>query len=325
MKKGSSSPRRPRQARARRPARHRKEPLPQAVLQVPPDDPEAEQKVKRLMRNASFIRADRDPDFLQRDELRPTRLLLEYLKPELGLRDAGIESTIAVFGGTRVMEPTIAKRNLMKAKAALKKKPQDLELKRKLSVAKQMMNNAPYYDIAREFARLISSCDLIMGKNKPVIITGGGPGIMEAANRGAYDVGAKSVGLSISLPHEQYPNPYITPGLCFEFRYFALRKMHFLKRAKALVAFPGGFGTLDELFVTLTLIQTRSVELIPVVLVGKKFWKATFNADYLAAEGVISPEDVQLFAYAETAQEIIDHISAWHENENQNSDTNNDR
>ncbi len=324
MKKGSSSPRRPRQARARRPARHRKEPLPQAILQVPPDDPGAEQRVKRLMRNSSFIRADKDPDFLQRDELRSTRLLLEYLKPELGLRDAGVESAIVVFGGTRIMEPAVAKRNLMKAKAALKKKPQDLELKRKLSVAKRMMNNAPYYDVAREFARLASSSERIAGITKFIIMTGGGPGIMEAANRGADDVGAKSVGLSISLPHEQYPNPYVTPGLCFEFRYFALRKLHFLKRAKALVAFPGGFGTLDELFVTLTLIQTRSIELIPVVLVGKKFWKNTFNADHLAAEGLISPEDVQLYAYAETAQEILDHITTWYENETHNSEKNND-
>jgi uncharacterized protein (TIGR00730 family) len=272
------------------------------------------------MRHESFIRADRDPDFLQRDELRPTRLLLEYLKSELGLRDAGVESTIAIFGGTRIMEPAVAKRNLIKARAELKKKPQDTELKRKLSIAKRRMKTAPYYDVAREFAGLVSNSGTIAGKNKLVVVTGGGPGIMEAANRGAYDVGAKSVGLSISLPHEQYPNPYITPGLCFEFRYFALRKMHFLKRAKALVAFPGGFGTLDELFVTLTLIQTRSVELIPVILVGKKFWKSTFNADHLAAEGVISPEDVQLFAYAETAQEILDHIVAWYENSDTSSD-----
>jgi uncharacterized protein (TIGR00730 family) len=286
---------------------------------VPPDDPKAEQRVKRLMRNSSFIRADKDPDLLQRDELRPTRLLLEYLKPELGLQDAGIESTIVVFGGTRIMEPAVAKRNLMKAKAALKKQPQDIECKRRLSVAKRLMKTAPYYDVAREFAGLVSGSQQIAGIKKCVIMTGGGPGIMEAANRGAFDVGAKSAGLSISLPHEQYPNPYVTPGLCFEFRYFALRKMHFLKRAKALVAFPGGFGTLDELFVTLTLIQTRTVEPIPVVLVGETFWKATFNADHLAAEGLISPEDVQLFAYAETAQEIIDHITAWYKNEKRNS------
>ncbi|MFH1756194.1 MAG: LOG family protein, partial [Candidatus Latescibacterota bacterium] len=253
MKKSVSSSRRPRKARARRPAAHRKEPLPQTVLQVPPDDPEAEQRVKRLMRSQSFLRADLDTAFLQKNELRPTRLLLEYLKPELGLQEAGVESAIVIFGGTRIMEPAVAKRQLMKARAALKKHPKDPGLKRSVATAKRMTASAPYYDIAREFARIASSTLEIAGEKGFAIITGGGPGIMEAANRGAFDNKAKSVGLSIALPHEQYPNPYITPGLCFEFRYFALRKMHFLRRAKALVAFPGGFGTLDELFVTLTL------------------------------------------------------------------------
>jgi len=323
MKKGSSPTRRRRQAGARRPAIHRKEPLPQAILRVPPDDPEAEQRVKRLMRNASFIRADRDLDFLQRDELRPARLLLEYMKPELGLTDAGVESTIVVFGGTRIMETTVAKRNLLRARVEFKKKPRSLELKRKLDVAKQLMKSASYYDVAREFARMVSATEGIAGINKLIIMTGGGPGIMEAANRGAYDVGAKSAGLSISLPHEQFPNPYITPDLCFEFRYFALRKMHFVKRAKALVAFPGGFGTMDELFETLTLIQTRTVDPIPVVLVGRKFWKSVFNVDHLAAEGLISPEDVHLFTYAETARNIVDHITSWYKNEARNSNTGN--
>jgi uncharacterized protein (TIGR00730 family) len=144
-------------------------------------------------------------------------------------------------------------------------------------------------------------------------VTGGGPGIMEAANRGAHDVGAKSVGLNITLPHEQFPNPYITPELCFQFRYFALRKLHFMLRARALVAFPGGYGTLDELFETLCLIQTRKVEPLPVVLVGEQYWRRVFDAEFLAAEGVIDPEDVELFRFAETADEIWKGICAWYE------------
>lgn len=143
-------------------------------------------------------------------------------------------------------------------------------------------------------------------------MTGGGPGIMEAANRGAYDVGAKSIGLNIHLPHEQYPNPYITPDLCFRFHYFAVRKLHFLRRAKALVAFPGGYGTLDELFETLTLVQTRTIKPVPVVLVGESYWRQAINVDFLVDEGVIDPEDRELFWFAETAQEIWDDIQHWH-------------
>jgi uncharacterized protein (TIGR00730 family) len=146
-----------------------------------------------------------------------------------------------------------------------------------------------------------------------VIMTGGGPGIMEAANRGAYDVGAKSIGLNIHLPHEQYPNPYITPDLCFRFHYFALRKLHFLLRAKALVAFPGGYGTFDELFETLTLVQTRTIQPVPIVLVGERYWRRAVDIDFLVDEGVIDPEDRELFWFAETAQEVWDGILSWHE------------
>ncbi len=298
-----------------RPSGRRQVPLPQAVFAVPPDDPGAEKRVRALLQNSSYKRADRDTDFLQRDELRPARLMLEYLKPELILQEQGIKSTIVVYGGTRIVEPAVAKQELIKTQAALDQNPDDSELQRQAAVARRVMAKAKYYDVAREFSQLVSQTSQISGDYEFVIITGGGPGIMEAANRGAFDIEAKSVGLSIALPHEQFPNSYITPELCFEFRYFALRKMHFLKRAKALVAFPGGYGTLDELFETLTLIQTRTVEPMPVVLVNEEFWKGTFNAEYLADEGVIAPEDVNLFVYADTAEEIWHHIITWHMDE----------
>ncbi len=312
MKRKSPPSRRRRKPHPKRPGGRRKEPLPQAVLRLPHDDPGAEQRVRDILKHPSYLRVDKDPNFLQRDELRPARLMLEFLKPELILNEEGIKSTIVVFGGTRIVEPAIAVRDLKRAEAELLKNPDDPELRRRFSVAERIMAKAHYYDVAREFTRLVSKTCQISGKYEFVVVTGGGPGIMEAANRGAYDVEAKSAGLCIALPHEQYPNAYITPKLCFEFRYFALRKMHFLKRAKALVAFPGGFGTLDELFETLTLIQTRTVDPMPVVLVGEEFWKGTFDAEYLAAEGVISPEDVNLFVFADTAEEIWHHIMSWH-------------
>ncbi|NNE07013.1 MAG: LOG family protein, partial [Gemmatimonadetes bacterium] len=248
---------------------------------------------------------------LQRDEMRGTRLLLEYRKPEIRLLEHGIESTIVIFGGTRIIEEARAKEKLARAEAALAEQPNDRERQYAAEVAKRVLKKTKYYDVAREFARLVSSTCQLAGDCNLVVVTGGGPGIMEAGNRGASDVGAKSVGLNIELPMEQYPNSFITPGLCFQFHYFALRKMHFLKRAKAMVAFPGGYGTMDELFETLTLVQTRTIEPIPIVLVGEDFWRATFSAEHLAREGVISPEDRDIFAYAETADEIWKHIVDW--------------
>jgi uncharacterized protein (TIGR00730 family) len=166
--------------------------------------------------------------------------------------------------------------------------------------------------VARAFGRLIAALPTRPHGERVAVMTGGGPGLMEAANRGAWEGGATSIGLNITLPHEQFPNPYITDGLCFRFHYFALRKLHFLHRARALVAFPGGYGTLDELFETLTLIQTRKIAPLPVVLVGRSFWRRAVDFDFLAAEGVIDPEDLELFAFAETAEEIYAHISGWH-------------
>ena len=250
-----------RKAKKRRPTFtdvRRREDLPEAILQVPPDDPGAEERVRALMRSPVYTRADHDVDFLQQDVARPVRLLLEYMKPDLEMDSQKVESTIVVFGGTRIVEPAVAATRLEAAEASLAEAPDDPERRRRVEVARRIVAKAPYYDVAREFTALVSRVCKAEERHRFLVVTGGGPGIMEAANRGAFDAGAKSAGLNIDLPHEQYPNPYVDPGLCFRFRYFAIRKMHFLKRAKALVAFPGGYGTLDELFETLTLVQTRT-------------------------------------------------------------------
>jgi len=252
---------------------------------------------------SAYRRADSDSDFLQRDELRAVRLQLEWFKPELIQQDEGIESTIVVFGSARLLEPEAAKAKLLIAEEELAQSPSDPEKKRALTIANNHLSLSPYYQEAREFARLVSASCQIDGNCQYVIITGGGPGIMEAANRGAADVGAKSIGLNIALPYEQSPNPYITPNLCFQFRYFALRKMHFLNRAKALVVFPGGFGTMDELFETLTLIQTGKVRDVSVVLIGKAYWEDLINWKKFVECGLINPDDLSLFNYAETAAE----------------------
>lgn len=261
-----------------------------------------------ILASSSYIPADRDTEFMQREELRPLRLGLELLKPEIIQREQGIESTIVVFGSARLREPAEAESVLRQAEREAAAHPDDPVRQRQVAIATRQCGLSKYYAVAREFARLVSSSCQIDGRCDYVIVTGGGPGIMEAANRGASDVRAKSIGLNITLPHEQYPNPYITPELCFQFRYFALRKMHFLIRAKALVAFPGGFGTLDELFETLTLIQTRKVSGVSVVLVGRAFWDRLINWEFLVEEGLISPADRELFHYAETAQQAWDFI-----------------
>ncbi len=251
----------------------------------------------------SYIPADRDPDFLQRDELRSVRIGLELLKPELIQREQGVQSTIVVFGSARLHEPAAARETLRQAEEAAARTPDDSACQQKVAIARRQLELSAYYEVAREFSRLVSSTCQVDGRCDYVIVTGGGPGIMEAANRGAADAQAKSIGLNITLPHEQHPNPYITPALSFQFRYFAIRKMHFLIRAKALVAFPGGFGTLDELFETLTLLQTGKTQNVMVVLVGRAFWDRLINWHWLVDNGLISEEDLTLFHYAETAQE----------------------
>jgi uncharacterized protein (TIGR00730 family) len=256
----------------------------------------------------SYIPADKDTEFLQREELRPIRIGLELLKPELIQREQGIQSTIVVFGSARLQESAAAKHALRMAEEEAARTPNDPTCQQMVAVARRQLALSKYYDVAREFSRLVSSTCQVDGRCDYVIVTGGGPGIMEAANRGADDVKAKSIGLNITLPHEQRPNPYITPELCFQFRYFAMRKMHFLIRAKALVAFPGGFGTLDELFETLTLLQTGKTENVMVVLVGRDFWERLINWQLLVENGLIGQEDLRLFHYAETAQEAWDLI-----------------
>jgi uncharacterized protein (TIGR00730 family) len=218
-----------------------------------------------------------------------------------------------VFGGTRICEPAAAHRKVEALSALLAADPSNLELARRLAIAERICAKSHYYDVAREFGRLVGAANHGARQHHTVIVTGGGPGIMEAANRGAFDVAAKSVGLNISLPHEQYPNPYVTPELCLSFHYFALRKLHFLLRAKALVAFPGGYGTFDELFEVLTLVQTRTIRPIPVVLVGEDYWRRAIDFNFLVDEGVIDPEDRDLFWFAETAQEIWSGILHWHD------------
>ena len=241
------------------------------------------------------------------------RLQIDYLKPELLLREHEIEQAIVVFGSTRICEPAAALRKVWELRALLDVDKNNDELRRQLAVAKRIQAKSRYYEVAREFGRLVATANEGAGKSHTAIMTGGGPGMMEAANRGAFDVGAKSVGLNISLPNEQYPNPYVTPELCFSFHYFALRKLHLLLRAKALVAFPGGYGTLDELFEVLTLIQTRKIKPIPVVLVGEAYWRRAVDIDFLVDEGVIDSEDRELFWFAETALEIWNGILRWHD------------
>ena len=240
-------------------------------------------------RSTAYRLAFDDTDFLCRDELRPVRLQLELLKPEMLMSEYGVESTVVLFGGARIPEPSRKDTARTETLAELSK----------------------YYDEAREFARLITLRSKANGNRHDVIVTGGGPGVMEAGNRGAADAGGVSVGLNIVLPHEQAPNEYVTPDLCFNFHYFGIRKMHFLMRAKALAVFPGGFGTLDEMFETLTLIQTGRMEQIPVLLFGEAFWRKIINWEALAEAGTISDEDLKLFRFVETAEQAVAAIDAW--------------
>ena len=287
-------------------------PLPWQQHKSVSDDPEALRRVEAIMEHANYIQADHDEAFLQRDEARGIRLELDYLKPQLLLECHGIEHTIVVFGSTRIYEAAEASRRLAELEAS--EPIMDAAAYAKAHrIARQRLAKSHYYDTARAFGRIVGNAGNGPEDNRVTLMTGGGPGIMEAANRGAFDVGAVSIGLNITLPHEQYPNPYITPELCFQFHYFAIRKLHFMHRARALVIFPGGFGTLDETFETLTLIQTRKVAPLPIVLVGESFWANIINFEALIEEGVIDERDVDLFVYAETAETIWETILQWHQ------------
>jgi len=275
------------------------------------DDPGAYERVNAILENPHYLPADRDSDFLRKDEVRGVRLEVDYLKPELLMRQYGIEHTIVVFGSTRIVEAAEAKRKIEHLEEA-QKRSNDPSLEKELRIAKRILDKSIYYDMARTFGSLVGRCGRGADDTRITLMTGGGPGIMEAANRGAFDVGAKSIGLNITLPHEQYPNPYITPELCFQFHYFAIRKLHFLRRAKALVIFPGGFGTFDESFGVLTLVETRKMDPLPIIFVGEDYWRKMLNFDMFVEEGVIDPEDLNMFKFAESAEEAWEMILQWH-------------
>ena len=241
-------------------------------------------------RSSAYRLAFADPDFLCREELRPVRLQLELLKPEMLMTEYGITSTVVLFGGARIPEPS------MKASAR----------------TETLANLSTFYDEARTFARIITERSLADGKGENIVVTGGGPGVMEAGNRGAEDAGGVSIGLNIVLPHEQAPNEYVTPDLAFNFHYFGIRKMHFLMRAAAIAVFPGGFGTMDELFETLTLIQTGRMQRVPFLMFGRAFWEKIIDWSALADAGTISADDLDLFRFVETAEQAVDAIDNWH-------------
>ena len=278
------------------------------------EDKEVNKRLDAIMNHHSYELAYLDETFIRREDLRPLRLELELLKPEMLIDEAGIESTVVVFGGTQIAPKDVAEERLSAAEAAIAKTPDDEAAKRELFLAQRVMSKSRYYEECREFARIVTEYNLNDGEQGEYIVkTGGGPGIMEAGNRGAFDAGGKSMALNITLPFEQTPNSYITPGLGFQFNYFAIRKMHFLLRAKALVCFPGGFGTLDELFTALTLKQTGRMQDIPIILYSKEYWDGIINFQFLADEGVIQDRHMKLFQYSETPEETWQIIKDFHQ------------
>ncbi len=262
----------------------------------PPGDYDSPQSAYRL--------AFTDTDFLLREDMRPIRMQLELLKPELVQNELGIKATIVMFGSARIPSDETARAALAQAKLG----GDEALIKR----AEVQLSMSRYYEEARRFAHIVTKAS--MERTNPIyVVTGGGPGIMEAGNRGAYEAGGKSIGLNIVLPHEQRPNPYITPELCFQFHYFALRKMHFLMRSVALVCFPGGFGTLDELFETMTLIQTGKCRRRPILMFGREFWTRLINFELLIETGMISPGDEELFHFVESAEEAWELLAREYE------------
>ena len=256
---------------------------------------------KSRMDNPSYRLAYADNDFILRDDLRAIRLQLEWLKPDIVLEEYDIHSTVVIFGGARFSDPGTKQAGNAPTLGG-----------KDDGGPKGGLGNSRFYQEARRLAQKITQLSIEHEGKEFVVVTGGGPGIMEAANRGASDVGGRSIGLNIVLPYEQKPNPYITPDLCFQFHYFAVRKMHFLKRARGLVAFPGGFGTLDELFETLTLIQTRKIKPVPVILVGIEYWKRLIDFDFLIEQGAISSDDVKLIHWADSAEEAFEYLeTCW--------------
>lgn len=283
-------------------------------MNYPPEEQKQRSELQeKLLKAPAYRLAFEDTALLGKDELRPLRLQMELYKAEMAQQEQQVRSTVVVFGSARTLPPNIAQEKLNAAQRALEASPEDPLLKAEVTTSKKQVEQSHYYQVAREFSKIVSTTCQCDGECDYVVVTGGGPGIMEAGNRGAFDVNAKSIGLNIELPFEQAPNPYVTPELCFNFQYFAIRKMHFLMRARALVAFPGGYGTMDELFESMTLIQTGKSPKIPIVLVGKNFWTRVFNLEVLAEEGVISPHDLDLVTYAETPEDIWDAIENYYQ------------
>jgi uncharacterized protein (TIGR00730 family) len=269
-------------------------------------------QIKTIINDPSYEIAEEDKNFIYSNEARGVRLQLDYLKAEVKMQKQGIDHTIVVFGSARIVEFDTAMKELKKIEKELEDSPHSESLLSALKRAESMVRKSIYYDEAREFGKLVGKSGKSPEDAHVTLMTGGGPGIMEAANRGASDVGAKSIGLNIELAHEQYPNAYITPELCFQFRYFAMRKLHFIQRAKALVVFPGGFGTMDELFEILTLIQTKKTPPIPVILLGKEYWNRMIDFEFLHEEDAIEPQDLDVVTYVDNAEEAWKAILQWH-------------
>ncbi len=270
------------------------------------DQTELEAMQQAIMQGSAYRLAQDDPEFLAGDELRPVRLQLEMFKPEHDLRAQGINSTVVVFGSARVMSRAQAQAALTEAESRLGAGDMsDPVPAKRLAEARRQLAYSQYYEEARRFSHLVSTRFQQAGRRDFVVVTGGGPGIMEAANRGAYEAGARSIGLNITLPREQKPNPYISPELAFRFHYFALRKMHFMMRARAMVAFPGGFGTLDELFDVLTLVQTGKMPRIPILLVGSAFWRRVCDLEFLVEQGMLDARDAELVTIVEDADQAV--------------------
>ncbi|VWC60544.1 TIGR00730 family Rossman fold protein [Burkholderia lata] len=258
------------------------------------------------------IWADEDTTLLKRPGMRGLRLQFDYWKAEERLQQERIGHAIVVYGSTRMVAPAEAHALLGEASRALAERPHDARRRRAVAAASRLVKYSVYYRVAREFGRIVGRADRRTRTARLAVITGGGPGIMEAANRGAYESGAPSIGLNIELPREQAPNPYVTPALCFRFHYFAIRKLHLLERAKAAVFFPGGYGTFDELFEVLTLLQTRKIAPLPVILVGEAYWRRAVDFAFLADDGMIDRSDLDLFVYCESAQDIWHAIGGWY-------------
>jgi len=279
--------------------------IPQRIFPKAKDDAAAAAQAQHVLPQTSdpaYRLAYQDPDFLLRDDLRPVRFQLELMKPEVLLEEAAIGSTFVFYGSARIPSPERADMVVAAAKTDTQRR-----------IAERLKAKSHYYDVARELARMASQAPQSPdGKRQFVVCSGGGPAIMEAANRGAADVGAESVGLNIVLPFEQAPNEYVTPHLSFNFHYFALRKMHFLIRARAVAVFPGGFGTFDEFFELLTLVQTGKTSVLPILLYGKEFWNRVVDFDALVEEGVVAPQDLDLFHFCETAEEGWAHVQDFY-------------